>query len=440
MNPKEAINNFKNKKILVIGDVMLDRYTEGSVERISAEAPVPVVKKTNDRYVLGGAANVAGNLSSLGAKTALAGIIGNDARKITALKLLKESGIATNAIFTDDRKPTAVKQRIVSAGHQILRIDDESETELSEKEEKDFFGKMILPEIKNCDAVILSDYAKGLFSESLSRKVIDSAKENRKPIIADFRPKNKKKFIGADVITPNTKEAEEMTGFSQTGGMEKIGALLVKHFSSHVLVTRGENGVDVFTKDGGSKHIPAKKVRVFDVTGAGDTFAAVAALGIASGLNIENAAHLANVAGGIVVQKPGTATVTLEELLQHAADTGMGQHVDAAKFVPKLWGNEKWLENNDKYCCKILTLKKGFQCSLHYHKIKDETFLIQSGLVRLEIGDEIKIMSPGNYIRILPDTPHRFRGLEDSEIIEISTHHEDSDSHRIEESRRLEGI
>ena len=144
---------------------------------------------------------------------------------------------------------------------------------------------------------------------------------------------------------------------------------------------------------------------------------------------------LANEAGAIVVQKPGTATLSREEL----ASTVEGKnHVESVKMIPKLWGYEQWIENNEKYCCKILALNKGYQCSLHYHKNKDETFLVTAGHVRLELGDEVMHLRPGSFVRVLPNTPHRFAGIEDSLITEISTHHEDSDSYRIEESRKMD--
>ena len=175
---------------------------------------------------------------------------------------------------------------------------------------------------------------------------------------------------------------------------------------------------------------------MFDVSGAGDTVLAALILGITCGLTLENASRVANNAGGLVVAKPGVATITREEL---SAFLGEEKHVELVEMVPKLWGYEKWLENNDKYCCKLLSLKKGYQCSLHKHKIKDEMFFIIQGHVRLEVGKKVMHMLPGSFVRITSGILHRFRGIEDSIIIEVSTHHEDSDSYRVEESMKVEG-
>ncbi|TSC61475.1 MAG: ADP-heptose synthase / D-glycero-beta-D-manno-heptose 7-phosphate kinase, partial [Parcubacteria group bacterium Greene0416_14] len=203
------------------------------------------------------------------------------------------------------------------------------------------------------------------------------------------------------------------------------------------VLTRGQDGISVFNKNGERTDIAPKKVKVFDVSGAGDTVISTLILGMTSGLSLENAARVANNAGSLVVQKPGVATLSLEELQASLVDEG---HVELVDTVPKLWGYEKWLENNDKYCCKLLSLKKGYQCSLHKHKVKDEMFFIMQGHVRLEVGKKVLHMLPGSFVRITSGVLHRFRGIEDSIIIEVSTHHEDSDSYRVEESRKVEGV
>lgn len=165
-----------------------------------------------------------------------------------------------------------------------------------------------------------------------------------------------------------------------------------------------------------------------------DTATAVATLGLLAGLDLAAAGTLANVAASVVVQKPGTATLDTAELIAAAADD---RYTHSVPHVPKVWGSEQWIENNDRYCCKLLNLKKGFQCSLHYHKVKDEMFLVRSGRVRLELGGETLELREGNFVRVPPETKHRFTGLEDSVIIEISTHHDEADSYRIEPSRQV---
>ena len=430
---KAAILEFKRANVLVIGDVILDHYTFGEVERISPEAPIPIVHKKSEKFTLGGAANVANNLAALGARTSVAGILGSDPAKDLVFKLLKEKNIGTECLLVRANHPTIEKHRIIAGdGHQLLRLDIEHVEHLTPEEEATFF-ELASPAIKTCDAVIFSDYAKGLFSLGLAQKLIALAKRAGKLMLADFKPQNRSYFPGVDVVLPNLKEAREMAGFHE---LEAIGPSIVSEFAAHVAITRGGDGISIFRREDASHHhVPGKKIKVFDVSGAGDTSIAVLALGLVAGLNLEHAAVLANEAGAIVVQKPGTATLSPEEL---ASALQTSSHVENIGVVPKVWGHEKWLENNEKYCCKLLTLNKGYQCSLHYHKKKDETFLVTSGHVRLELNGQVTHLRPGSFVRIPPETPHRFAGIEDSVIIEISTHHDEEDSYRLEESRKMD--
>ncbi len=434
MNPKQllhAIASFEKKNILVIGDIMLDKYTFGEVSRISPEAPVPILRKTSEKFVPGGAGNVASNLASLGASVELCGVVGNDHNRDVLFDIFNEQGITTKNILVDTKRPTTFKHRFVSGvSHQLLRVDAEVTDEL--REEKNTLLTLVDNFIKDVDIVIFSDYAKGVFSEGLTKELIKIIKNANKKIIADIKPEHKAFFKGVDMITPNIKEAKEMTGLTDIGEM---GEKLIKYFGCDVLLTRSEEGMSLFAKNGTRKDFPTKKIRVFDVSGAGDTVVAAIALGIVGGLKLEDAVFLANYAGGVVVQQPGTKAITKEEL-QSAVQ--QENHLEAVDVVPKVWGHEKWIENNEKYCSKLLWLKSGYQCSLHYHKVKDEMFLITKGHVRLEIGDKIVHMRQGNFVRIPPGTPHRFRGIEDSEILEVSTHHMEEDSYRLEESRKVE--
>lgn len=434
-NLLESIKGFKEKHILVIGDIILDRWTFGTVSRLSPEAPVPVIEKTGHTLTLGGAANVAHNLSALGASVSLAGIIGNDNNGSEVLGLLINKKITTDGIYIQKNRPTTEKHRIVSGdNHQLLRLDFEVQTGLNAEEEEKFFD-LISPLIDTSDAVVFSDYAKGVFSRELAQRIIAKAKRLGKITLADFKPKNKHFFYGVDVIKPNLAEGEAMTGLHNP---EEIGKQLVQDFDAYVVLTRGGGGISVFKRgDAEEFYVPGKKIKMFDVSGAGDTAIATLALGVASGLSVQTAVMLANEAGAIVVQKPGTSTLTSEEL---ASAFKIDTHVETVNIVPKLWGYEKWIENNEKYCCKILSLNRGYQCSLHYHKNKDETFMITQGHVRLELGDEVLHLRPGSFVRVPPGTPHRFTGMEDSLIMEISTHHEESDSYRIEESKKVESL
>lgn len=429
---EKAIKEFKNKHILVVGDVMLDQYTFGEVSRISPEAPVPILKKIDEKFVPGGAGNVASNLASLGAKVTLCGIVGNDFYKEMLLRLLADQGIDTAPILTIASRPTICKHRFVSgSNHQLLRLDIEENNPLDLSQEK----KLISPlekTVKAVDAIVLADYAKGVFSQHTAQYIIKLAKKNKKRIIVDLKPLNKALFKGADVITPNRKEAQEMVGVDN---LQEVGKNLVRYFEGDVIVTKSQEGMSVFKKDGTRTDLPTRKINVFDVSGAGDTVSAVVALGIVSGLDIRDAAWLANYAGGIVVQKPGTAVITVEEL---EASLQEERHIEAVEVLPKVWGYEKWLENNKKYCSKLLFLKQGYQSSLHFHKLKDEMFLVTKGHVRLEIGKKVRHMRNGNFVRIRPGVLHRFRGIEESEILEISTHHKEGDTYRVESSRKVQ--
>lgn len=435
MNTKKiekAIKEFKNKHILVVGDIMLDQYTLGKVSGISPEAPVPILRKINERFVPGGAANVANNLASLGVKVTLCGIVGDDHNKDILISALIEQGINTASILVYKQKPTILKHRFVSGdNHQLLRLDIEAVEPLELAEEVWLFSR-IEKIIGKVDAIILSDYAKGLFSARFSQQIIKLAKKKKKLILGDIKAQNKSLFQGVDVITPNYREAQEMSGVID---LKEAGKRLVNYFGSDVIITKSEEGMSIFQKNGKKKDLPTKKIKVFDVSGAGDTVSAVVTLGLVSGLGLEEASILANYAGGVVVQKPGTAVITIEEL---EAALQEEHRIETVEILPKVWGYEKWLENNEKYCSKLLYLKQGYQCSLHYHKIKDETFLITKGHVRFELGKKVLHMRTGHFIRVHPGVLHRFRGIEDSEILEISTHHSEDDSFRLEKSKKVE--
>ncbi|MDO8515946.1 MAG: PfkB family carbohydrate kinase [bacterium] len=428
---QKAISSFKDKRILVVGDIMLDRYTFGDVERISPEAPIPVLKKTSEKFVLGGAANVAANVVSLGAKAMLCGVVGNDDNKKPLIDLLKEKNIDSSAVVSEEGRPTTVKHRLVTGtGHQLLRADEEETKNLKDE---DALIARVIAALDKSDAVIFSDYAKGVFSKKVAQAVLSAAKAQEKPVLVDCKPANKAMFVGADLVSPNLKEGKEMTGEEE---IPKIGLALANYFGGDVMLTRGGDGISAFVNGGKTHHhVSGKKIKIFDVSGAGDTTIAAVALGLASGCDMHAAAVIANAAGSIVVQKPGTATLSLEEL---SSALRFDNHIESVGTVSKVWGYEKWLENNEKYCAKLLSLNKGYQCSLHYHKIKDETFLVTSGHVRLELGGEVLHLRPGGFVRVPPGTKHRFTGLEDSLIMEVSTYHDEADSHRIEESRKVD--
>lgn len=426
---QDALITFRDMRILVIGDMMLDQYTHGTVTRVSPEAPIPVLSRIGAFSVPGGAANVARNAAQLGAQTALVGVVGKDPAGTELLTLLAEAGIDTDGCRLLYDRPTTEKHRFVSDDHQLLRVDNESAHELAPTDEE-ILLRVVRKKIVKTDIVILSDYAKGVFSAGFAKAVIEVAARANVPVVADIKPKNKTRFKGVALITPNEYEALTMTGAAT---VEEAGKRLVKELDTDVVVTRGEHGMLICAKGKRPVHVAAKEVKVSDITGAGDTAVATLAVARASGLDLIQSVMLANMAAGAAVSKPGTATVSLEEL-ETLADTSF--HRESAYAVTKLWGKETWLENNEKYCCKILTLKKGFQCSLHRHAVKDEMFLVIDGHVRLEAGERVLEMREGHFVRIQPGVLHRFRGIEDSTIIEVSTHHDDADSYRVEESRK----
>jgi D-beta-D-heptose 7-phosphate kinase / D-beta-D-heptose 1-phosphate adenosyltransferase len=310
-------NPNQSQWVLVIGDIMLDRYLFGEVERISPEAPVPVVllKQKNDR--LGGAANVAANLIKLGIKTRLTGYLGADADGDILLRLLEEIGIATDGIVQFEMRSTITKTRILGGHQQMLRFDQESRTSFNSFE-KEQIQKRTIEQISNLPSIIvLSDYAKGVLSTDLCEIIIQQAKNLGIPVLVDPKGKDYSKYHGATALTPNQREVAEVCGISTHNITEIL--LNAKQLRStldlqFVAITRGEEGVSLIDADTVC-HIPATAKQVFDVSGAGDTVISTLAAGIIYGLNYHEALTLANIAAGIVVGFVGTAPITREDLI-----------------------------------------------------------------------------------------------------------------------------
>ena len=305
MDFKKIIDDFPKRKILVVGDVMLDSYIYGDVERISPEAPVPVVRITKEVYELGGAANVAANISSLGGKAFLLGYVGKDNSKNILINKLNEKNVKFN--LYDSLEQTIQKTRIIGNGHQIARIDKEGSKKVSEQNEEELANKIVL---ENPEIIIASDYAKGCLTNNLFSLIKKYNPTIR--IIIDPKPKNKIDYKGAYLITPNLKEGKELTGLED---INEIGKELQKKYNCNVLLTLGKDGSMLF-EDKNVISLPTQAKEVFDVTGAGDTLIATIGLGLGSGLNLENSIFLANHAAGIVVGKAGTATISSSELEQ----------------------------------------------------------------------------------------------------------------------------
>jgi D-beta-D-heptose 7-phosphate kinase/D-beta-D-heptose 1-phosphate adenosyltransferase len=324
------LSRFDKCRILVIGDLMIDEYLWGDAERISPEAPVQVVSVVRDSSTLGGAGNVVNNLVALGAKVSVAGVIGagEPADRGLLLKLFKDQNVDTTGLIQDPNRPTTKKTRIL-AGHQhVLRIDRETRREISD-DHADRLVLFVKERLDDFNVVLLSDYGKGLLTESLLRQVIDVAKQNRKTIIVDPKGLNFKKYEGATAITPNKREASLAAGIEIVDDVSLIAAgrkLLQDIPVQKVLMTCGKEGMVLFEHGKKPFWITAEARQVFDVSGAGDTVLAVLGLGLASSppeADFRQAAALANVAAGIVVGKVGTATVSLEEL-QRALEPPVG--------------------------------------------------------------------------------------------------------------------
>jgi D-beta-D-heptose 7-phosphate kinase/D-beta-D-heptose 1-phosphate adenosyltransferase len=312
-----AVSRFRKKKILVLGDVMLDRFVWGSVSRISPEAPVPVVEIQKETTCLGGAANVAANVRALGGEPFPLAIVGDDAEGKQLRSEFRAIGASIAGIFVDKGRMTSVKTRIIAHQQQVCRTDREDRTPLTpELQQKivDWFRAHVAA----VDAVIVSDYAKGLISTSLLKKILPMARSAQKVVCVDPKLKNLAAYRPATVITPNLAEAERAAGTSigDEKSLVRAGRKIIQQTGiDHLLVTRGEHGMALFEADFKVTQIPTLAREVFDVTGAGDTVISTLALGLVSGLSILEAAILSNIAAGIVVGKLGTASVTPSELL-----------------------------------------------------------------------------------------------------------------------------
>jgi len=305
------VQNFKNKRVLVLGDLMLDKYIWGHVSRISPEAPVPVVEVTKDTSCLGGAGNASHNLKSLGAFPLLVGVVGNDSEG----QWIKENVPDSRGIFVDENRPTIVKTRIIAHHQQVVRVDLEKKAAVSSR-----MGERIFNFIREekYDGILISDYNKGSLSKSLMNRVLPFAQERRIPVFVDPKFENFFLFSSVTLITPNHFEVEKIVQHECTtdSQVEKAGQKILSQIRMlYLILKRGEQGMTVCEKGKKALHIPTVAKEVYDVTGAGDTVIATAALALLSGGSIQEAAVLANAAAGIVVGKIGTAAVTSEELL-----------------------------------------------------------------------------------------------------------------------------
>jgi len=310
------IDKFKEIRVLVIGDIMLDEYIFGDVKRISPEAPVPIVSLKKRINTLGGAGNVINNLYSLGAKVDVVGILGMDSASSIIHEKFSEMNIDTFGLICTTNRPTTIKTRVISCNQHLIRIDEELTNEIDYK----FYQKMIdriESRISFADIVIISDYNKGVISKELVRKIIELAKTQNILVLADPKSDDFLKYQNVDIITPNLKETEIAYGKKIINIVDTARWLCgVKLKTKRLLITCGKDGMVLF-EDNKINIIKSKTKQVFDVSGAGDTVITLLALGLASGNSFKKSAILANEAAGIVVGKLGTSVVTVDELKEN---------------------------------------------------------------------------------------------------------------------------
>lgn len=312
-------------KILVVGDVMLDRYWWGSVTRISPEAPVPIVRLEEKSLVAGGAANVAANLAGLGCTSYLVGVRGNDDEGNQLESVLSESGIDNYLIVPVDGRKTTIKTRIVAHSQHVVRIDQET-AEPVPSETADQILAQISALIDQYDAIIISDYAKGLLSDRLLRGVIELSLVKDKLLVVDPKGIDFTKYSGASVLTPNRREAAEACSLDPSAPdvVARSGKALINKLGvKALLVTEGERGMTLFHNGVESFHLDSWAHEVFDVTGAGDTVIATFTAASAAGYSFVDAAKFANAAAGFVVGRVGTTRITIEALKEFLA---AGEH------------------------------------------------------------------------------------------------------------------
>lgn len=314
----QILSGFSKRKILVVGDVGLDKYTIGKVSRISPEAPIPVVEVSEIKHKLGLASNVADNIQALGGSPLLVGVIGRDAATRDFLALLKKSNITNKYVVIDPSRKTTLKERVVAEAQQVVRVDHETSKKIDDHIIEDLWEK-IEKALSESDGVVIEDYAKGVVDASLCKQIVQVADKLGIPVLVDPNSMSElNTYNGCTILTPNTAEAETLSGIKiqNLSSLQKAGIKLLEKASAQVVViTRGKEGMAIFAS--GEKQpllIPTFAREVFDVSGAGDTVIATLALSIVSGANIVEAVLLSNLAAGIEVSKRGTATVSREEL------------------------------------------------------------------------------------------------------------------------------
>lgn len=323
----EGIDKFSSCRILVVGDVIMDEFLWGRVERISPEAPVPVVQVEEESLVLGGAGNVVNNIISLGGQALLCGVIGNDAMGRELVHMLQKMNSPTHGLVVEDRRPTTIKTRVVAHSQQVVRVDRE-EREFVTEASIERITTTVKEQIGSIDAIVVADYGKGVVTRSLMDGMRSLSQGSQTILAVDPTVRNVALYKDVTLITPNHYEAQQMSGIQieDDQSLRRAGAHLLEELGCQtVLITQGDKGMTLFEGNGKTTQIPTVARKVFDVSGAGDTVIATLALALAAGLTARQAAVLANLAAGVVVGEIGTATVAASRLKEILIETVSGQ-------------------------------------------------------------------------------------------------------------------
>ena len=320
---KQIIDGMAGRRLAVIGDSMVDRFLWGRVDRISPEAPVPVVRLERETLKLGGAANVAANIRALGAEVVLCGVCGQDEAAGQLRGLLAEHGIQDTGLIGTDTRPTTIKTRIIAHNQQVVRTDREDDRPLDARVLDQLVDR--LGAAGDLDGFVLSDYGKGVLTDAALAALIEDGRRRGVPVVVDPKRGDYSQYKGATSLTPNQKEAELACALviDSEASLQSAGRLLLERTGAEaVLVTRGEHGMALFEKTGEEHHLPTEATTVYDVTGAGDTVIAAYTAALATGAPFATAARLANHAAGLAVRELGTAAVTADQLAQSLGEAG----------------------------------------------------------------------------------------------------------------------
>jgi len=326
---RTLLDGFPRTKVAILGDIMLDRYVWGDVNRISQEAPVPIVEVRRESARFGAAANVAENVAALGARATLVGVVGDDEAGRELLSLLTGRGVDVDCVVTEVDRPTTTKLRVIAHSQQVVRADSEVTTDVAgEVEARVLDG--LRRTLADSDVLIVSDYGKGVVTQTTIAAAISTARDLGKMVCVDPKESHFASYVGVTAITPNQKEAGAAVGATITdeNSLLDVGWQLQKQLEAGcVVITRGEHGMSLFMSGGELVHLPTVGRDVFDVTGAGDTVVSALAVALAAGASMEEAAIIANHAAGLVIREIGTASVGLDAIEHSFADAGEGGRV-----------------------------------------------------------------------------------------------------------------